>query len=222
MNDPLISAASVTKVYDSRPKKVTAVYGINLKIDKGETIAIVGPSGAGKSTLLHLLGGLDRPKSGSIRIDGEDIYSKRDAARSRVRSSKIGFVFQSYHLLPEFTALENVMMPALIRRDSDARVRAKTLLDSVGLADRMDHRPGELSGGESQRVAIARALVNDPAVLLCDEPTGNLDSKTSGAIYELLAGLRSDSSISVIIVTHDESISSRSDRTIRMKDGRIA
>jgi lipoprotein-releasing system ATP-binding protein len=222
MNDPLISAASVTKVYDSGPKKVTAVDGINLKIDKGETIAIVGPSGAGKSTLLHLLGGLDRPTSGSIRIDGEDIYSKRDAARSRVRSSKIGFVFQSYHLLPEFTALENVMMPALIRRDSDARVRAKTLLDSVGLADRMDHRPGELSGGESQRVAIARALVNDPAVLLCDEPTGNLDSKTSGAIYELLAGLRSDSSISVIIVTHDESISSRSDRTIRMKDGRIA
>jgi lipoprotein-releasing system ATP-binding protein len=222
MNDPLISAASVTKVYDSGPKKVTAVDGINLKIDKGETIAIVGPSGAGKSTLLHLLGGLDRPTSGSIRIDGEDIYSKRDAARSRVRSSKIGFVFQSYHLLPEFTALENVMMPALIRRDSDARVRAKTLLDSVGLADRMDHRPGELSGGESQRVAIARALVNDPAVLLCDEPTGNLDSKTSGAIYELLAGLRSDSSISVIIVTHYESISSRSDRTIRMKDGRIA
>ena len=123
MNDPLISAASVTKVYDSGPKKVTAVDGINLKIDKGETIAIVGPSGAGKSTLLHLLGGLDRPTSGSIRIDGEDIYSKRDAARSRVRSSKIGFVFQSYHLLPEFTALENVMMPALIRRDSDARDR---------------------------------------------------------------------------------------------------
>jgi lipoprotein-releasing system ATP-binding protein len=235
MNNVVISASSVAKVYDEGPKTVTAVDGVSLGIARGELVTVVGPSGAGKSTLLHLLGGLDRPTSGRVFIDGEDIYALADSARSRIRNRKIGFIFQFYHLLPEFTALENVMMPALMKKRGvrglpagrqgkglGIRGKAEDILRSVGLEGRMGHRPGELSGGESQRVAIARALINDPIVLLCDEPTGNLDSRNSDTICRLLADLRSSSGISIVIVTHDEGISSMSDRTIRLKDGRIA
>jgi lipoprotein-releasing system ATP-binding protein len=167
------------------------------------------------------LGGLDRPDSGSVLLGGDDIYSVSDARRAKARNRKIGFIFQFYHLLPEFTALENVMMPSLIGRIPDAKKRAIGLLETVGLGDRADHKPGELSGGESQRVAIARALINQPEVLLCDEPTGNLDSKNSDSIYELLLGIKSKYGTAIAIVTHDESVCARTDRAIRLKDGRI-
>jgi len=229
----MLIAKDIKKIYMSGPKEVRAVDEISLHIRKGESVAIVGPSGAGKSTLLHILGGLDRPDSGSVIVGGEDIYSISDSRRAKTRNEKIGFIFQFYHLLPEFTALENVMMPALIsgRKRTSAqehksarrniKERATALLESVGLGDRLQHRPGELSGGESQRVAIARALINEPSVLLCDEPTGNLDSKNSGSIYELLLGIKSKYGTAIAIVTHDESICARTDRSIRLKDGRV-
>jgi lipoprotein-releasing system ATP-binding protein len=194
---------------------------------------ILGPSGAGKSTLLHLLGCLDKPTSGSVLLDGLDIYSFSDKERSRIRNTRIGFIFQFYHLLPEFTVLENVMLPAMIKGHGPGakipgstamgqgiRERAKEILKSVGLEHRMTHRPGELSGGESQRVAIARALINGPEVLLCDEPTGNLDSKTSESIYELLFGLKTKSNTALVIVTHNESIAAKTDEVVRLKDGK--
>ena len=227
MNDIIVSAGSVVKNYDGGSKGVIAVNGVSLEIKKGESLAIIGPSGAGKSTLLHILGGLDRPTSGNVSIDGDDIYSMADGARAKVRSRKVGFVFQFYHLLPEFTALENVMMPGFIRGRCtkydirSTKDRAESLLKSVGLGDRTHHKPGELSGGEQQRVAIARALINDPLVLLCDEPTGNLDSKNSESVYNLLLELKSRNGVSIVTVTHDEGISARSDRTIRLKDGKI-
>ena len=222
----MLTAKDVKKIYKTGAKEVRAVDGVSLEIRKGESVAIVGPSGSGKSTLLHILGGLDRPTSGKILLEGADFYGMSDSRRAKARNLKVGFVFQAYHLLPEFTALENVMLPALIKvRGSWSVVRsqkekAKKLLESVGLGDRMYHRPGELSGGESQRVAIARALINEPEVLLCDEPTGNLDSKNSDAIYEILLDLKAKSGISLVIVTHDENVSRSLNRTIRLKDGR--
>ena len=217
----MLIANKICKIYTTGSGEVRAVDGISLHIQKGESVAIVGPSGAGKSTLLHILGGLDRPDSGSVILGGEDIYSVSDSRRARTRNSKIGFIFQFYHLLPEFTALENVMMPGLIGHIPDAKNRAKELLKTVGLGDRIEHRPGELSGGESQRVAIARALINEPSVLLCDEPTGNLDSKNSDSIYELLLQIKTKYGTAIAIVTHDESVCARTDRAIRLKDGRI-
>lgn len=217
----MLIAKDIKKIYMSGPKEVRAVDEISLHIRKGESVAIVGPSGAGKSTLLHILGGLDRPDSGSVIVGGEDIYSISDSRRAKARNRKIGFIFQFYHLLPEFTALENVMMPSLIGCIPNAKKRAGELLETVGLGDRIDHKPGELSGGESQRVAIARALINAPDVLLCDEPTGNLDSKNSESIYELLLGIKAKYGTAIAIVTHDESVCSRTDRAIRLKDGRI-
>lgn len=222
----MIKAKEIRKIYKTGTKEVRAVDGVSLEIQKGESVAIVGPSGAGKSTLLHILGGLDRPTSGKVFLEGADLYAMGDSRRAKMRNLKVGFVFQSYHLLPEFTALENVMMPALINRtgvrsqESEVRKKAKDILRVVGLEDRMNHRPGELSGGESQRVAIARALVNEPQALLCDEPSGNLDSKNSEAIYRILLDLKAKSGISLVIVTHDENISRSLDRTIRLKDGR--
>lgn len=216
-------AKNIRKTYRSGAKEVKAVDGLSLELRPGSSLAVIGPSGAGKSTLLHLLGGLDRPTSGQVLIDGADIYAMSDKGRAHVRNRQVGFVFQSYHLLPEFTAIENVILPALVgarSKGQGARERAKQLLRSVGLADRIDHRPGELSGGESQRVAIARALMNAPGVLLCDEPTGNLDSATSGAIYDLLFGLKASSGMSLLIVTHDENLSARTDAVLRMRDGR--
>lgn len=222
----MLTAKDIKKIYKAGAKEVRAVDGVDLEIGAGESVAIVGPSGSGKSTLLHILGGLDRPTSGKVFLGGADIYSMSDSGRAKVRNLNIGFVFQSYHLLPEFTALENVMLPALIkrtenrRRRTDIRKKAQDILDSVGLGDRIDHKPGELSGGESQRVAIARALINGAHLLLCDEPSGNLDSKNSEAIYRILLDLKAKSGISLIIVTHDEAISRGLDRTIRLKDGR--
>jgi len=246
MND-IIRAKDVRKVYTNGVRCVRAVDGVSLGIKKGSSTAIVGPSGAGKSTLLHLLGGLDVPTSGEVQFDGVDIYGLSDKERAGIRNRKIGFVFQFYHLLPEFTALENVILPALIsslrgpkgrsnlkkgiasppsgaRNDDDIYdpwKRAEAVLKSVGLGNRMHHKPSELSGGESQRVAIARALINEPEVLLCDEPTGNLDSKASESIYDLLFGIKSKSSMSLVIVTHDEKLSQRTDETILIKDGTL-
>lgn len=217
----MLTAKDLYKSYLNGGKEVRAVDGISLEIKKGESVAIVGPSGSGKSTLLHMFGGLDRPTSGSVLLEGKDVYAMSDSGRARARGGKIGFVFQSYHLLPEFTALENVMLPAMIGGRS-VKNRAFELLNAVGLANRTGHRPGELSGGESQRVAIARALINEPQVLLCDEPTGNLDSKTSEAIYKILLDLKSKSGISLVVVTHDEGISRSLGQYIRLKDGRIA
>ncbi len=226
-------AKEIYKIYRNGAKEVRAVSGVSLEIERGKSLAIVGPSGAGKSTLLHLLGGLDKLTSGVILLDGVDLYKLTDRDRAKVRNSRIGFVFQFYHLLPEFTALENVMMPGLIQLTPrlrsgqagngirDTKKRAMEILRVVGLTKRINHKPGELSGGESQRVAIARALANEPEILLCDEPTGNLDSKTSSAIFDLLFEIKKKANTTLIIVTHDETISSHMDRTVRIKDGKI-
>jgi lipoprotein-releasing system ATP-binding protein len=222
MNEAILVAYKASKAYSSGAKEVKAVDGVDVTIRRGSSTVILGPSGAGKSTLLHMLGCLDNPTSGSVLLDGLDIYAFSDKERSKIRNKRIGFIFQFYHLLPEFTALENVMMPAMIRGAlKGTRERAKELLKSVGLERRMGHRPGELSGGESQRVAIARALINEPEALLCDEPTGNLDSKTSESIYSLLFDLKTRSNTALVIVTHDERISERTDSVIRLRDGRI-
>ena len=216
-----LTAKGVHKIYRYGSKDVRAVNGIDLEIKRGKALAIVGPSGAGKSTLLHILGGLDKPTSGKIIMEEVDIYKLPDSQRARIRNRRIGFVFQFYNLLPEFTALENVMLPAMIKGEASRRsVRDKAIniLESVGLSSRAHHRPAELSGGESQRVAIARAIINEPDVLLCDEPTGNLDSKTSQAIYELLFKLNNTA---LVIVTHDDKISGSADQTIRIKDGKV-
>lgn len=221
MEEALLTARDIRKIYRKSRREVRALDGISLQIKPGESLAAIGPSGAGKSTLLHILGGLDRPTSGKVSLEGVDIYKLPDRQRAQIRNKRIGFVFQFYHLLPEFTALENVMLARLIsgRATQDA---ARNVLRAVGLEARADHRPAELSGGESQRVAIARALVNEPSILLCDEPTGNLDSKTSESIYEILFGLKSKVKTALIIVTHDEKISQRVDRVVRIKDGRVA
>jgi len=220
MSDIAIAAKDIRKIYKNGAKEVRAVDGVSLDIRKGSSVSIIGPSGAGKSTVLHMLGGLDTPTSGKVVLCGSDIYSMSDAERAAARNSRIGFVFQFYHLLPEFTALENVMLPAMIARRR-SRQRAMELIRLVGLEGRADHRPGELSGGESQRVAIARALINEPEVLLCDEPTGNLDSAASESIYELLFGIVSRSSTALAIVTHDDRMAGRTDETVMLKDGRV-
>jgi lipoprotein-releasing system ATP-binding protein len=222
MSNALVAARGLSKTYTNGAKQVRAVNGIDLEIGKGEALAIVGPSGAGKSTLMHLLGGLDMPTHGKVLFDNVDIYSLSDKNRAKVRNSRVGFVFQFYHLLPEFTALENVMLPGMIQGDASMlKERSAGLLKAVGLENRMAHRPGELSGGESQRVAIARALINEPAIILCDEPTGNLDSKTSQAIYELLIELKDKKGMTIVVVTHDEKLAAKMDRQIHMRDGKL-
>lgn len=197
--------------------------GIDLKVLKGEVIAIMGASGAGKTTLLQILGTLSKPTDGSLEIEGQDVLKLKDNALASFRGKRIGFVFQAHHLLPEFTALENVMIPALIAGKSrrEARSKALSLLQGLGLADREGHKPSELSGGEQQRVAIARALVNDPAVLFADEPTGNLDSVTKQDIHRLFFDLREKTGQTIIIVTHDPELSALCDRTLNMRDGRF-
>lgn len=220
MSDVIISCDKVCKYYRSGPKEVKAVDTVSLDVHKGRSLCILGASGAGKSTLLQLMGGLDFPTSGRVTLDGIDMYRLSDKSRARTRNKRVGYVFQFYHLLPEFTALENVMLPAMIAGNC-RKDKAREILRSVGLGDRISHKPGELSGGESQRVAIARALINDPEVLLCDEPTGNLDSTTSESIYKLLFEIKSRSNMALVIVTHDESLSKYTDFRIRIKDGRI-
>jgi lipoprotein-releasing system ATP-binding protein len=204
-------------------ERVEVLKGVSLRIAPGELVAVVGPSGVGKSTLLHLLGALERPTSGEIRYGGSALSTLSDAALAEFRNRQVGFVFQFHHLLPEFTALENVMLPLLIRRHpvAQAREQARALLSQVGLAERLRHRPGELSGGEQQRVALARALVGGPVVLLADEPTGNLDSKTGEEIFELLRQLNRERRLTSVMVTHNEALARRTDRILRMLDGRI-
>ena len=217
----LLAARGLHKSYNSGKKKLHVIKGIDISLKKGEMLFIVGPSGAGKSTLLHMLAGLDRPDEGQVVVDGTDIYSLPDNGLSRLRNGKIGFVFQFYHLLSEFSAIENVMLPALIQRQpvADIREKAASLLEKVGLGERLDNRPSELSGGEQQRAAIARALINSPDVLFCDEPTGNLDSKTGSLIYGLLFELKRKEGLAVMVVTHQRDGSGQADRCLTIKDG---
>ena len=195
--------------------------GVDLAVGAGEAVAIIGASGSGKSTLLHLLGALDRPTAGVVRIGGEDVSRMDDDALAALRNQRIGFVFQFHHLLREFTALENVMMPALIAGTpmKEAKRRAGALLESVGLQDRLTHQPPELSGGEQQRVAVARALVNEPLVVLADEPTGNLDERTSEDVHELMFGLRGRHQLALVVVTHNRELASRADRVLKVAEG---
>lgn len=213
----MIEAKGIRKSFAS----LEVLKGIDFSCAKGEIVAIMGASGAGKSTLLQILGTLSTPDSGSLSIDGTDVLSLRGGELSVFRGRKIGFVFQFHHLLPEFTALENVMMPALIAGQAEkaARKRAGELLDELGLAERAEHKPSQLSGGEQQRVAIARALINDPAVIFADEPTGNLDSVTKKEIQQLFLDLRASHGQSIVIVTHDPELASACDRCLNMKDG---
>ena len=203
--------------------RLEVLKGIDLEVRKGEVIAVTGASGAGKTTLLQILGTLSKPSSGTLKIEGNDVLGLKDDALAAFRGKRIGFVFQAHHLLPEFTAVENVMIPALIagRGRREAREKAQGLLGILGLADREEHKPSELSGGEQQRVAIARALINDPAVLFADEPTGNLDSVTKQDIHKLFFDLRGRTGQTIIIVTHDPELAALCDRTLNMKDGRF-
>lgn len=219
----LLTVKGLCKDYRMGADTVQVLKGIDLEIVQGTTTALVGASGAGKSTLLHILGALDRPSSGLVTYKEQNLFSHSDRELADFRSCTIGFVFQFHHLLPEFTALENVMMPALIARKErrQAEQAARTLLVEVGLEHRLQHRPGELSGGEQQRVAIARALVMEPELLLADEPTGNLDAKTSEAIHELLVKIQKQTGISMVVVTHNERIAARMERVVRLLDGLI-
>ncbi len=215
----MIEARDIHKSYGT----LEVLKGISLDVARGEVVAIVGASGAGKTTLLQILGTLSAADSGTLLIDGIDVAGLRDKALSQFRNEHIGFVFQFHHLLPEFTALENVCIPALIGHRDRARseVRARELLDMMGLADRMSHKPSQLSGGEQQRVAIARALINSPSVLLADEPSGNLDTVNRDEIHRLFFSLREKLGQTVVIVTHDEGLAAMADRKITMSDGRI-
>jgi len=218
-----IRTRGLCKSFDRDGERLEVLKDVSLEIPPGELVAIVGPSGVGKSTLLHLLGALERPTAGEVFYGETALSSLNDQALARLRNRRVGFVFQFHHLLPEFTALENVMLPLLIGRQAAgaAREAASSLLARVGLANRLRHRPGELSGGEQQRVAIARALISGPAVLLADEPTGNLDSKMGEEVFELLRELNRERRLTSIIVTHNEALARRTDRIIHMLDGRI-
>lgn len=219
----LLEVRDLCKTYGSGSNSLEVLSGINLDLQAGTTTALVGASGAGKSTLMQLLGALDRPTSGTVCFRGENIFKKNERQLAAFRNKSIGFVFQFHHLLPEFTALENVMMPALIAGIPRVKARetAESLLEDVGLARRVTHRPGELSGGEQQRVAIARALALDPELLLADEPTGNLDMKTSEGIHAMLAELQAKKGLTLVIVTHNERLASAMGTTIQLLDGRI-
>ena len=215
----MIDIKNITKSFGS----LQVLKGIDLHVDKGEVVSIVGPSGAGKTTLLQIMGTLDRPDNGQIVIDGTDVHELKGKALSRFRNEKIGFVFQFHQLLPEFTALENIMIPAFIagKGRSEAKARAMELLQFMGLEDRAGHKPAELSGGEKQRVAVARALMNKPAVILADEPSGSLDSKNKAELHQLFFDLRDKFGQTFVIVTHDEELAALTDRTIHLADGRI-
>lgn len=215
----MITAENITKRYG----ELEVLKGVSLQINEGEIVSIVGASGAGKSTLLHIIGTLDKPDAGNITINGIETSKLRDKKLSQFRNLATGFVFQFHHLLPEFTALENVCIPAFIagKSEQEVQAKAKELLGFLGLADRVDHKPSELSGGEQQRVAVARALVNQPAVVLADEPSGNLDSKSAKELHQLFFDLRDKFNQTFVIVTHNEELANMADRKLEMKDGRI-
>lgn len=219
----VIECEHVSKTYDDGHLQVSVLEDLHFNVRRGQSISIVGASGSGKSTLLHLLGGLDTPSGGTIRLMGQDITQLSQKAVGQLRNQYLGFVYQFHHLLPEFSALENVMMPLLIGRMSKAQAeeQAKAMLDKVGLNQRMVHRPSELSGGERQRAAIARAMVTHPACILADEPTGNLDRKNAGNVLDIMLDLQRELDTSLVVVTHDEELASRFDDVLTVKDGRL-
>ncbi|TBR19050.1 ABC transporter ATP-binding protein [bacterium] len=218
----IIKISGLRKVYKDGAKELEVLKGIDLEIKKKEFLVVQGPSGAGKSTLLHILGGLDNPTEGSVHFENKNIYSLSETERAKFRNRKIGFVFQFFHLLPELSALENVLLPALLKswwERKKSLIYAKHLLETLGLSDRITHKPKQLSGGEQQRVAMARSLVNKPELLLCDEPTGNLDSENGKKIIELIKKINHDSGMSIVLVTHDKEIAGSAGRVVHLKDG---
>jgi len=220
----LIEAIQVHKSFKTEAGELNILRGINLTIAEGEMLGIIGASGAGKSTLLHILGALDKPSSGKVLFQGKDVFSMDDALLAEFRNSSIGFVFQFHHLLPEFNSIENVMLPGLIsnRPYGETETRAKQILEELGLSKRLKHRPGELSGGEQQRVAVARALLQNPKIVLADEPTGNLDTSTGNSLFDLFIELNRKNRTTFVIVTHNKTLSDNCHRVLEMADGRFA
>lgn len=222
MSNVVLAANNVYKSFTDGKSTVEVIKGLSLQINEGEFVSIVGSSGSGKSTLLHILGGLDRPTQGTVDLNGSRFDNLGEAERGYLRNQYLGFVYQFHHLLPEFSALENISMPLMLRKNAnfkEVKERAEYLLERVGLTHRLTHKPGELSGGERQRVALARALVSQPKLMLADEPTGNLDRKTAGSIFELLSDLRQEFNMAMLIVTHDEQLAKSADRILHMQDG---
>ena len=224
MSTPLVDVSGLTKTFGAgTPQELTVLHDLDLQVAPGEIVAVMGESGSGKSTLLHILGGLDRPTSGTVRIGDRDVFALNDTELARFRNQTVGFVFQFHHLLPEFTALENVTMPARIQGHGDASAseRARRLLDLMGLADRATQRPATLSGGEKQRVAVARALMNEPKLALLDEPTGNLDARTAAPLHDEIETLRRETGQTFVLVTHTPALAAIADRVLRLEHGQL-